>query len=65
MDDRSHARQLADALISGGVDQLVAERRAAGDSWREIARAIYDATDRKVDLTDETIRRWYAEQASA
>lgn len=54
-------RQLADTLLPGGVDQFIAERRAAGASWRRIALDLRDATKARVDVTPETLRNWHAD----
>ena len=51
--------RLADNLLPGGLEEFVLSRRAAGMSWRRIALAIYDATDRKIDPTHESIRSWF------
>jgi hypothetical protein len=65
-ESRSASQKLADHLLGdGGLDALVAERRAAGDSWRQVALALHLATNGAVSLTDETLRRWYGERASA
>lgn len=60
-------RRLADRLLAdvGGVDQLIADKRADGASWRAIALAIRDLTAGEVDVTDETVRRWGSEQTPA
>lgn len=53
-------RQLADLKLGddGPLDQWVAARRAAGLSWRLIARDLHTATG--IDVTYETLRGWYA-----
>lgn len=54
---------LADQLL-GGLEEFVLSRRAAGMSWRRIAIAIYDATDRKLMPTHESIRSWFPDDAN-
>lgn len=56
-------RRLADTLLDGKLDQYVAERRAAGRSWRLITRDLLD--DVEVDVTERTLRSWYPELADA
>ena len=55
---------LADTLLEGHLRDFVAERREAGQSWRTIARALWEATDRKVDVTHQTLANWFAEEAA-
>lgn len=55
------AHQLADELLGpdGPLEHFVAERRSQRRSWRLIARDLYEATDRRVDVTYETLRSWF------
>ncbi len=57
--------RLADILLgdSGPLETFVRERRAAGRSWRQIERDLYRATDGEVDVTFETIRSWFPDEA--
>jgi len=59
--DLTPTQRLAEAL---GVDlaDFIASRRPAR-SWRLIARDLRDATDGQVDVTPETLRNWYGQQA--
>lgn len=59
--DTPALHRLVDTLMDGNLDSFVAERRAAGRAWRLISRDIYEAT--KVDVTNETLRRWYQEES--
>jgi hypothetical protein len=52
------ARHLAETHLPGGVDAFIAGQRAKGDSWFEVSLAIYDATNRLVRVTPETVRNW-------
>lgn len=54
----------ADHLLRrhGGVRAFVANRRDRGRSWRLIARELYVATKGEIDLTDQTLRKWFAEE---
>jgi hypothetical protein len=67
MEPRQPAVQrLAEVLLGPGeLDRIVSELRAADASWRVIARTIYNKTGGEVDVTGETVRRWYSERASA
>ena len=49
---------LADRTVATSVDQLIADRRAAGESWRRIALDLRDLTDGQIDVTPETVRGW-------
>lgn len=57
-------RRLADHLLDGKLDDFVLTRRAEGMAWRLIEREIWVATDGQVDVTFETLRNWYAEDAA-
>lgn len=58
-------QRLATILLGddGPLERFVRERRAAGRSWRLIARDLYDATE--VDVTFETLRAWFPDQVKA
>lgn len=47
----------ANHVLDGKLDEFVGERRAAGRSWRLIARDLLDATG--IDVTHETLRSWF------
>lgn len=55
----SARRRLADVLLDETLDEFVAARRAQGRSWRAIARDLWEATNGRVDASDETIRAWF------
>ena len=40
------------------METWIHERRAAGRSWRLIARDLYEATNGQIDVTYEALRRW-------
>jgi len=40
------------------------ERRAAGRSWRLLARDLYEATNGQIDITHEAARRWTQDRAA-
>lgn len=50
-------QRLIDLRLDGELEEFVRSRRAAGRSWRLIARDIYDATGQ--DVTEVTVRSWY------
>lgn len=56
-------QRLVDTLLDGKLDTFIGERRAAGRAWRLISRDIYELTGQ--DVTYETLRRWYPEQAAS
>lgn len=53
--------QLADLLLKegGGVRRFVVSRRLNGVPWRKVARQLYEATNRRIDVTHETLRNWF------
>lgn len=53
--------RLADRVLEteGGVAQLIRDMRANDASWRRIALELRDKTDGDVDVTGETVRRWF------
>ena len=53
-------RRLADVLLDGKLDEYVAERRAAGKSWRRITLDLRD--DTAIDITHGTLRSWYPDE---
>lgn len=55
------AHQLADQLLGsqGATERFVVERRSQGRAWRLIARDLYEATGKAVDVTYETLRSWF------
>ena len=59
--DLSPTYQLADLLLreSGGIAKFVASRRIDGVAWRRIARDLYLATDKRIDVAHETLRNWF------
>lgn len=63
METPSPSARLADVLLDGGLDEFVASRRVTGRSWRLISRDLYEAIG--VDITYETLRSWYPEQAAS
>lgn len=50
-------------LPPGGIAKFVSDRRPT--SWRRIALELRDLTNGRVDVTPETIRRWYADSTPA
>lgn len=57
--DRSPTYLLADTLLDDGIESFVRARRSEGASWRRIALDLWEATDRKVEVTHETLRSWF------
>lgn len=50
--------------LPGGIGGFISERRTAGRSWYRVAVDLYRATDGEVDVTPQTLRRWYSERAA-
>jgi FMN-dependent NADH-azoreductase len=57
METQTTTQRLADVLLDGKLSEFVSARRAKNRSWRLIARDLYEQTG--IDLTYETLRRWY------
>jgi hypothetical protein len=57
-------RRYADLLLDGGLDAFVASRRAENRAWRLISRDLWESTDGKLDITYETLRSWFPDNAS-
>lgn len=57
-------RRLADILLgdNGPLETFVRSRRP-DRAWRLISRDLYEATDKQVDLTYETLRSWFPDEA--
>ena len=55
----------ADRLLgdAGPLEELVADRRNQGVSWRKIAAELRDLTG--IDVTHETLRSWFAETVAS
>ena len=55
----------ADRLLgdAGPLEELVADRRGRGVSWRKIAGELRDLTG--IDVTHETLRSWFAETVAS
>lgn len=54
----SPARRLADALIPE-FDSYVGNLRDSGESWRAISKHLRQYTGGILDLSHETLRRWF------
>lgn len=50
--------RLAETILGTDLQAWISERRRTGRSWRLIARDLYEATDRQIDVTHETVRTW-------
>ena len=55
----------ADRLLgdAGPLEDLVADRRNQGVSWRKIAAELRDLTG--IDVTHETLRSWFPETVAS
>lgn len=59
-DARTPARVLAEQQLDG-LAQLVAELASAGLSWRAISKTVGVNSGGRVQVSHETLRRWYGE----
>lgn len=58
-------QRLATLLLGEELEDYVRSRRAERRAWRLIARDIYLATKGEIDVTHETLRTWYPDEAPA
>lgn len=56
--------KLASILLGQDVREWIGHRRTDGRSWRLISRDLYEATNRQVDVTHESVRSWVTEDAA-
>lgn len=57
--------RLADHLLPTTLADFVQERRAAGRSWRLVARDLHEDTGGQIDITAETLRSWFGERVAS
>lgn len=53
------SHRLADVLLPTTLAEFITAKRAAGRSWRLIARDLHEDTGGQVDVTPETLRNWF------
>lgn len=63
--ERTPRQRLADVLLGRPLEEWVAERRAAKQSWRAVARELEEATGGAVAVTEVTLRAWMANATAA
>lgn len=51
-------QRLADHVLGRPLEEWVAERRAAGDSFRTISIALREQTNGELDITETSLRQW-------
>ena len=56
--EETPTQRLASLLLEQPVTDWIADKRAAGLSWRVIARELHASTQGAVDVTAETLRGW-------
>ena len=58
-------RRLADITLGRPLDEYVAEKRTARPrwSWRLIAQQLSEDTDGDIQLSHQTLRLWFGENA--
>lgn len=64
MTTESPTQRLASILLGRPLDGWIADQRAAGRSWRLVARDLYEATNGQIDVTHETVRTWFGSEAA-
>lgn len=58
-------QKLAGFLLGKPVKEYLLERRAAGRSWRLVARDLYEATNGQIDITYQAAKNWAADKDNA
>lgn len=58
-------QRLAELLLGESLEHFVRSRRADGLPWRYVARDLFDATGGEVDVTHESLRLWFPDEAKA
>ena len=58
-------QKLASIILGQDVREWIVRRRSDGRSWRLISRDLYEATNKQVDVTHESIRSWVIESDAA
>lgn len=64
MTTETPTQRLASILLGRPLDGWIADHRSAGRSWRLIARDLYEATNGQIDVTHETVRGWFTQDAA-
>ena len=62
---KSTTHRYADLVLGRPLAEYVTEKRNAGISWRRISLDIRDDTAGQVDITYETLRKWFPELIGA
>lgn len=56
---QTYLRRQADEVLDGKVVRKIKRWRSDGYAWEWIARELYFESDRRIDLTSDTVKRWY------
>jgi hypothetical protein len=56
----SARQRLADELLGRPVLDFIAEKRASGETWTNIAFALREATHGEIAVSGEALRQWAA-----
>lgn len=65
MENLTPKRRLADLLLPEGLEHFVRSRRANGVAWRVVARDLWMETEGELDITFESLRAWFPDEAEA
>lgn len=65
MASETSMQRLASLLLDEPLEHYVRSRRAEGRAWRLIARDLWTDTSGEIDVTYETLRTWYPDEAPA
>lgn len=59
----SLAQKLAETVWKGDLRAYVREARSEGRAWRTISREVWDKSKGVIDVSDQTLRKWYPDPA--
>lgn len=60
----SLAKRLSEHVWDGDLAAYVRKGRRAGKPWRLLAREVWDLSGGLIDVTDQTLRKWYPDPES-
>jgi len=65
MQELTPNQKLAGMILGRPVKDYIRDRRAAGRSWRLVARDLYEATNGQIDITYQAAKNWAADKDTA
>ena len=65
MTQETARQQLAAIILGKSLSEYVNDKRIEGLAWRKIAKTLSTDTNGRVNVTHETLRIWYGDDAKA